>query len=45
AFLMDWLKTKAPFWKLEEVGGQANWVEAKETDDEAAARWNENKQH
>ena len=42
-FLMDWLKTKAPFWKLEEVGGKTEWVEAKEADDEAAARWNENR--
>ena len=41
-FLMDWLKTKAPFWKLEEVGGKTEWVEAKDTDDEAAAKWNEN---
>ena len=42
-FLMDWLKTKAPFWKLEEVGGKTEWVEAKDADDEAAARWNENR--
>jgi molybdopterin synthase catalytic subunit len=35
-FLIDWLKTKAPFWKLE--GG--NWVSAKDSDDETAARWN-----
>ena len=42
AFLMDWLKTKAPFWKLEEVGGKTEWVEAKDADDEAAAKWNEN---
>jgi molybdopterin synthase catalytic subunit len=40
AFLMDWLKTKAPFWKREEfAGGAARWVEAKATDDEAAAKW------
>ncbi len=38
-FLMDWLKTKAPFWKLEETSGGARWVEAKKSDDEAAARW------
>jgi len=42
-FLMDWLKTKAPFWKLEEVGGKTEWVEAKAADDEAAAKWNENR--
>lgn len=40
AFLIDWLKTKAPFWKREEFpdGGFA-WVEAKEADDAAASRW------
>ena len=42
AFLMDWLKTKAPFWKLEEIDGKCGWVEAKVTDDEAAAKWNDN---
>jgi molybdopterin synthase catalytic subunit len=39
AFLMDWLKTKAPFWKLEEGKAGARWVEAKASDDIAAARW------
>jgi molybdopterin synthase catalytic subunit len=39
AFLIDWLKTKAPFWKQEESEGGATWVEAREADDEAAARW------
>lgn len=39
AFLVDWLKTKAPFWKLEENGADRRWVEAKASDDEAAARW------
>jgi molybdopterin synthase catalytic subunit len=40
AFLIDWLKTRAPFWKREEfAGGAARWVEAKAEDDEAAARW------
>jgi molybdopterin synthase catalytic subunit len=39
-FLMDWLKTKAPFWKQEiTLDGRATWVEAKPTDDTAAARW------
>jgi molybdopterin synthase catalytic subunit len=38
-FLMDWLKTKAPFWKLEEGGGAARWVDARESDEAAAARW------
>jgi molybdopterin synthase catalytic subunit len=35
AFLMDWLKTRAPFWKK----GADGWVEAKASDDSAAARW------
>jgi molybdopterin synthase catalytic subunit len=39
AFLIDWLKTKAPFWKLEETREGARWVEAKSGDDEAARRW------
>ncbi|MGB0749122.1 MAG: molybdenum cofactor biosynthesis protein MoaE [Magnetospiraceae bacterium] len=38
-FLIDWLKTKAPFWKLEESEGEGQWVDARETDDAAAARW------
>jgi molybdopterin synthase catalytic subunit len=39
AFLVDWLKTKAPFWKLEEDDNERRWVEAKASDDEAADRW------
>jgi molybdopterin synthase catalytic subunit len=38
-FLMDWLKTKAPFWKLEETEAGAQWVDARDSDDTAAARW------
>jgi molybdopterin synthase catalytic subunit len=40
AFLIDWLKTGAPFWKKESFadGGEA-WVEAREADTHAAARW------
>ncbi len=38
-FLIDWLKTKAPFWKLEEGPKGAQWVEAKDSDDDAAGRW------
>jgi molybdopterin synthase catalytic subunit len=41
-FLMDWLKTKAPFWKLEDMAGKQDWVEAKASDDSAAARWIKN---
>ena len=39
AFLMDWLKTKAPFWKLEETRDGERWVAARQSDDDAAARW------
>jgi molybdopterin synthase catalytic subunit len=39
AFLIDWLKTKAPFWKLEETASGAQWVEAREADETAARRW------
>lgn len=39
AFLMDWLKTKAPFWKQEETSAGERWVEARETDEAAAGRW------
>ena len=38
-FLVDWLKTKAPFWKLESDGNAENWVAARESDDAAAERW------
>lgn len=38
-FLIDWLKTKAPFWKKEQGQGSAHWVDAKETDDAATKRW------
>jgi molybdopterin synthase catalytic subunit len=42
-FLMDYLKTRAPFWKREHLraGGVGPWVDAKEADDEAAARWDQ----
>jgi molybdopterin synthase catalytic subunit len=39
AFLIDWLKTKAPFWKLEEGSKGAAWVEAKESDERATEKW------
>lgn len=39
AFLMDWLKTQAPFWKMEETDEGELWVEARSSDDDAAARW------
>ena len=40
AFLIDWLKTSAPFWKLEEREGSGEeWVEARASDDDAAEKW------
>ena len=40
-FLMDYLKSRAPFWKKEHLvdGSEGGWVEAKEADDKAAGRW------
>jgi molybdopterin synthase catalytic subunit len=38
-FLMDYLKTRAPFWKQVEAAGGKTWVEAKASDDAAAGRW------
>ncbi len=38
-FLVDWLKTQAPFWKLEDTESGAQWVESRATDDAAATRW------
>ncbi len=38
-FLIDWLKTKAPFWKLEDTDKGEKWVAADARDDAAAARW------
>jgi molybdopterin synthase catalytic subunit len=38
-FLMDYLKTRAPFWKQVEAAGTSSWVEAKQSDDSAAGRW------
>jgi len=38
-FIMDYLKTRAPFWKKEATPSGAHWVDARETDDDAAARW------
>src|SRR6185312_4886006 len=38
-FLMDYLKTRAPFWKQVEQAGSRTWIEARGVDDETAARW------
>ncbi len=42
-FLIDWLKTKAPFWKVEHTPEGDAWVEAKDSDDAAASRWDQAK--
>jgi molybdopterin synthase catalytic subunit len=39
-FIMDYLKTQAPFWKKEDTPEGERWVEARASDDAAAARWN-----
>ncbi len=38
-FVMDYLKTRAPFWKKEQTPSGGRWVDARETDDAAAQRW------
>ena len=38
-YIMDYLKTQAPFWKKETTSEGEQWVEARHTDDEAAGRW------
>jgi len=38
-FLMDYLKTKAPFWKKEDTDRGSRWIEARDSDDQAAGRW------
>ncbi|MCM2309300.1 MAG: molybdopterin synthase catalytic subunit MoaE [Sulfuritalea sp.] len=38
-FIMDYLKTRAPFWKKEETPQGGRWVDARESDDHAAGRW------
>jgi molybdopterin synthase catalytic subunit len=40
-YIMDYLKTRAPFWKKETTPAGAHWVDARESDFDAAARWNE----
>ena len=39
SFLMDYLKTRAPFWKKEERDGEAQWVDARESDEKAMKKW------
>ena len=40
-FIMDWLKTKAPFWKVEENSNKQNWVSFNEKDNQALKKWEE----
>jgi molybdopterin synthase catalytic subunit len=40
-FIMDYLKTRAPFWKKEQTAGGERWVDARASDDDAAARWHQ----
>ncbi|MGF1686211.1 molybdopterin synthase catalytic subunit MoaE [Photobacterium japonica] len=40
-FIMDYLKTRAPFWKKEQTPDESRWVDARETDTSAADRWSE----
>jgi molybdopterin synthase catalytic subunit len=42
---MDFLKTRAPFWKQVEQGGDTTWVEAKRADDDRVARWGASKKN
>ena len=42
-FIMDFLKTRAPFWKREETPQGARWVDARDSDDSAAERWEQEK--
>ena len=38
-FIMDWLKTKAPFWKVEENNNEKNWVSFNDADNQALKKW------
>ncbi|MBA2411271.1 MAG: molybdopterin synthase catalytic subunit MoaE [Pseudomonadota bacterium] len=42
-FVMDYLKTEAPFWKKEAIAGGERWVDARESDDAARSRWDQSK--
>ncbi|MEH6727931.1 MAG: molybdenum cofactor biosynthesis protein MoaE, partial [Hyphomicrobiales bacterium] len=43
SFIMDFLKSRAPFWKKEHLaeGGQGDWIDAKESDETALSRWDQ----
>ena len=38
-FIMDWLKTKAPFWKIEESKSERKWVKSRQSDEDAICKW------
>lgn len=38
-FIMDYLKTRAPFWKKEQAGGESRWIDSRDSDHQAARRW------
>ena len=40
-FIMDYLKSNAPFWKKQRVGGDSEWIQSRQSDTEAVARWQE----
>lgn len=40
-FIMDYLKSHAPFWKKQKIAGQSAWVESRDTDQQAVERWQE----
>ena len=44
-FIMDYLKTRAPFWKKEQTPQGERWVDARSSDDEAAQRWTSERSH
>lgn len=44
-FIMDYLKTQAPFWKKEATAAGTHWVDARASDDDAAARWQDGVDH
>jgi molybdopterin synthase catalytic subunit len=44
-FIMDYLKTQAPFWKKEVTSQGARWVEARVSDDDAASHWQKHTRH
>ncbi|MEQ8955252.1 MAG: molybdenum cofactor biosynthesis protein MoaE, partial [Gammaproteobacteria bacterium] len=42
-FIMDYLKTDAPFWKKQTMGGQSHWVQRRDSDEQSLHRWQQGK--